>query len=156
MKIPSLAFFVKDAKKRYDDNLDGYIKNSISQCIPKVFVNKILIFKDFFAGIEDLLKSNNPEEVSFQSSFNKKSARKILALTSKDLKKSLNTLLKSVQKQFPDASLLHVVWHSIQKEMLTNWTRYEELSNLIYCEDFLFPVAELIEIFAEISKSKIK
>lgn len=103
-----------------------------------------------------MLKTNQPEEVAYQVRYNKKSARKALQITAKEVKKNVDQLFKKAQKQFPDEGLLHVVWRNIQEEFLKKWNRFEKVSQMVYSEAFLFPSQELIQMFAEISKYRIK
>ena len=61
--------------------------------------------KDYFEGVERLLKTTAPTEISSNSSYSKTALRKVVKeFTTKDVKKHVDTLFKRVEKHFTDAS----------------------------------------------------
>jgi exocyst complex component 1 len=61
--------------------------------------------KDYFEGIERLLKTTAPTEVASNSSYSKSSLRKVVKeYNSKDVRKHVDALFKRVEKHFTEAS----------------------------------------------------
>ncbi|KAJ3237799.1 hypothetical protein HDU78_003877 [Chytriomyces hyalinus] len=69
-KIAGLEQFVKASKTLYDQNLDAYVKIVIRKPLGKIL--------EFFEGVDNLLKSLAPEEVSFHLQFSKLALRDVL------------------------------------------------------------------------------
>ena len=61
--------------------------------------------QDYFEGIERLLKTTAPSEVSANSAYNKSALKKVIKeFTAKDVRKHVDALFKRVEKHFEDAS----------------------------------------------------
>lgn len=63
---------VKFSKAQYDLHLISYIKSVVRRPLGKLL--------EFFEGVEDLLKTKTPEEITFHLSYNKASLKKMLSL----------------------------------------------------------------------------
>jgi hypothetical protein len=62
-------------------------------------------FKDYFEGVERLLKTTAPTEVASNSSYNKSALKKtVKEYNSKDVRKHVDALFKRVEKHFTEAS----------------------------------------------------
>ena len=90
--------------------------------------------QDYFAGLEQLLRTTPPTEVSLHSAYTKSSLRRILSdVRPKDLRKAIDALYKRVDKHFgadissPSAEhtdVLKTVWKACEEELTrltTNW-----------------------------------
>ncbi|KAJ3078629.1 Exocyst complex component 1, partial [Rhizoclosmatium hyalinum] len=111
---------------------------------------------EFFENVENLLKSNAPEEVSFH--LHKVTLRDVLKkYPGKEIKKGLEQLYKRVEKSFTDedGSLLQVVWRGIQEAFAKSLKRYEELIALCYPDTGLrveFTMDDLLGYFSELAQ----
>lgn len=91
-KIPSLDVYVKQAKASYDLNLSTYCKVVIRRPFGKLLVSirrvcsrrkwnrkvsPLTILQEFFEGIENLLKTQAPEEISFNLSYSKTALKEV-------------------------------------------------------------------------------
>ncbi|KAI9327547.1 exocyst complex component Sec3-domain-containing protein [Obelidium mucronatum] len=157
-KIAGLEQFVKASKVLYDVNVEAYIKIVIRKPLGKLL--------EFFENVENLLKSNAPEEVSFH--LHKVSLRDVLKkYPGKEIKKGLEQLYKKVEKSFTateeeagtnshSGSLLQVVWRGIQEACAKNLKRYEELIALCYSDTGLkveFTMDDLLGYFSELAQN---
>jgi exocyst complex component 1 len=62
-------------------------------------------FQDYFDGVERLLKTTAPSEVSSNSSYSKSALKKaVKEFNAKDVRKHVDVLFKRVEKHFTDAS----------------------------------------------------
>lgn len=90
--------------------------------------------QDYFAGLEQLLRTTPPTEVSLHSAYTKSSLRRVLSdVRAKDLRKAIDALYKRVDKHFgadissPAAEhtdVLKTVWKACEDELsrlTTNW-----------------------------------
>ncbi|KAJ3238126.1 hypothetical protein HDU77_011556, partial [Chytriomyces hyalinus] len=150
-KIAGLEQFVKASKTLYDQNLDAYVKIVIRKPLGKIL--------EFFEGVDNLLKSLAPEEVSFHLQFSKLALRDVLnKYPGKEIKKGLDALYKRVEKNFTneDGSLLQVVWRGIQEACTNSLKRYEVLISLCYPDTglkVLFTIDDLLGYFSDIAKN---
>lgn len=64
-----------------------------------------LALQEYFEGVERILKTTAPSEVSSNSSYSKSSVKKVIKeYNSKDIRKIVDTLFKRVEKHFDEAS----------------------------------------------------
>ncbi|GAA5834785.1 hypothetical protein JCM3766R1_003238 [Sporobolomyces carnicolor] len=125
-KVAALAPFVQQAREKYDQNLAAYIRLILRRPLSRVV--------DYFAGLEQLLRTTPPTEVSLHSAYTKSSLRRILSdVRPKDLRKAIDALYKRVDKHFgadissPSAEhtdVLKTVWKACEEELTrltTNW-----------------------------------
>ncbi|GAA5904040.1 uncharacterized protein JCM6883_002064 [Sporobolomyces salmoneus] len=125
-KVAALAPFVQQAREKYDQNLAAYIRLILRRPLSRVV--------DYFAGLEQLLRTTPPTEVSLHSAYTKSALRRILSdVRPKDLRKAIDALYKRVDKHFgadissPAAEHTDVsktVWKACEDELTrltTNW-----------------------------------
>ncbi|GAA5882579.1 hypothetical protein JCM16303_002054 [Sporobolomyces ruberrimus] len=125
-KVAALAPFVQQAREKYDQNLAAYIRLILRRPLSRVV--------DYFAGLEQLLRTTPPTEVSLHSAYTKSSLRRVLSdVRAKDLRKAIDALYKRVDKHFgadissPSAEhtdVLKTVWKACEDELTrltTNW-----------------------------------
>ncbi|GAA5913162.1 hypothetical protein JCM6882_005804 [Rhodosporidiobolus microsporus] len=125
-KVPALAPFVAQAREKYDQNLAAYIRLILRRPLARVL--------DFFAGLEQLLRTTPPTEVSLHSAYTRSALRRTTSdVRSKDLRKAIDVLYKRVDKHFggdvasPAAEqneVLKTVWKATEDEMqrlVGNW-----------------------------------
>ncbi|KAJ3295740.1 Exocyst complex component 1 [Borealophlyctis nickersoniae] len=149
-KVPTLDTYVKQAKSAYDVNLDAYCKVVIRKPLGKLW--------DFFEGIDALLKTNTPEEVSYHVQFSKTALKDVVKkYPGKEIKKGLELLYKRVVKHYTDEEgLLQVVWRGIQEEVTRRLRRYEDIIAQCYPETSIrleFTMDELLGYFSELARA---
>ncbi|KAK9764277.1 hypothetical protein K7432_008340 [Basidiobolus ranarum] len=71
-KIPVLEAYGKQARDMYEASLSCYVKAVMRRPLARLL--------EFFDGVEGLLKTTSPEEVSYHLSYNKVALRKVVAL----------------------------------------------------------------------------
>ncbi|KAI0961988.1 hypothetical protein AcW1_000916 [Taiwanofungus camphoratus] len=97
LQIGSVAVFLKRAETIYDENLSAYVKIVLRRPFLKII--------DYFEGVERLLKTTAPSEVSSNSSYSKSALKKVIKeYTAKDVRKHIDVLFKRVEKHFTEAS----------------------------------------------------
>ncbi|KAJ3989555.1 exocyst complex component Sec3-domain-containing protein [Lentinula detonsa] len=97
MEIGSVAGFVRKAEAIYDENLNAYVKIILRRPFSKII--------DYFEGVERLLKTTAPSEISTNSNYNRSALKKVVKeFNAKDIRKVLDTLFKRVEKHFTEAS----------------------------------------------------
>lgn len=141
-KVPALVTFVAQAREKYTQNLDAYIRLILRRPLSRVLVRclslslslltKTMLIsfykQDYFQGLEQLLRTTPPTEVSLHSAYTKSALRRTLSdLRAKDLRKAVDALYKRVDKHFGDASVtnpsaehvvvLKTVWTACEDEM---------------------------------------
>jgi exocyst complex component 1 len=141
-KVPALVTFVAQAREKYTQNLDAYIRLILRRPLSRVLVRLITLCpsahpstanlsryqQDYFQGLEQLLRTTPPTEVSLHSAYTKSALRRTLSdLRAKDLRKAVDALYKRVDKHFGDASVtnpsaehvivLKAVWTACENEM---------------------------------------
>jgi len=63
------------------------------------------LLKDFFSGLEQLLRNTPANEVSLHAAYTKSAAKKATSsMNTKDLRKAIETMSKRVEKHFFDVS----------------------------------------------------
>ncbi|BGP14101.1 hypothetical protein JCM10213_002398 [Rhodosporidiobolus nylandii] len=118
-KVAALAPFVAQAREKYDQNLAAYIRLILRRPLARVL--------DFFAGLEQLLRTTPPTEVSLHGAYTRSSLRRVTSdVRPKDLRKAIDALYKRVDKHFggdvasPAAEqneMLKTVWKACEDEM---------------------------------------
>ncbi|KAK8845463.1 hypothetical protein IAR55_006176 [Kwoniella newhampshirensis] len=141
---PVLGVFHQRAKGLYEENLLTYIKLMVRRSFAK--------FIDFFDGIERLLQTTPPNEVSLHQSYNRSALKKVLKdHGAKDMRKAIEAMSKRVDKHFEDdddgpstisggngsgggqnAVLIQTVWKEITNELLKETTRAVGIINKSY------------------------
>ncbi|OCH94698.1 hypothetical protein OBBRIDRAFT_769029 [Obba rivulosa] len=97
LELGSVAGFLKRAQAIYEENLNAYVKIVLRRPFSKII--------DYFEGVERLLKTTAPSEVSSNSSYSKSALKKVLKeYTAKDVRKHIDVLFKRVEKHFTEAS----------------------------------------------------
>ncbi|KAK4058603.1 hypothetical protein OIO90_000047 [Microbotryomycetes sp. JL221] len=115
-KVPALSSFVSQAKDKYQQNLEAYIRLILRRPLSRVL--------DYFAGLESLLRTTPPTEVSLHSAYTKAALKRVLSdLRAKDVRKAVDALYKRVDKHFSDQTVsdagvvLKTVWNACDDEM---------------------------------------
>jgi len=97
IEVGSVSVFVKRAEAIYDENMSAYVKIVLRRPFAKII--------DYFDGVERLLKTTAPSEVSSNSSYNKSALKKaVKEFNAKDVRKHVDVLFKRVEKHFTEAS----------------------------------------------------
>ncbi|KZT30718.1 hypothetical protein NEOLEDRAFT_1126325 [Neolentinus lepideus HHB14362 ss-1] len=97
LEIGSVAVFLKRAESIYDENLNAYVKMILRRPLAKII--------DYFEGVERLLRTTAPTEVSNNGSYNKSALKKIVKdYNAKDMRKHVDALFNRVEKHFTEAS----------------------------------------------------
>lgn len=97
LDIGSVAAFLQRAEAIYDENLNAYVKIALRRPFAKII--------DYFEGVERLLKTTAPSEVSSNGSYSKSALKKVVKeFTTKDIRKHVDALFKRVEKHFTEAS----------------------------------------------------
>ncbi|KAF8832200.1 hypothetical protein HHX47_DHR1001902 [Lentinula edodes] len=97
MEIGSVASFVRKAEAIYDENLNAYVKIILRRPFAKII--------DYFEGVERLLKTTAPSEISTNNNYNRSSLKKVVKeFNAKDIRKVVDNLFKRVEKHFTEAS----------------------------------------------------
>ncbi|KAF7339614.1 Sec3-PIP2-bind domain-containing protein [Mycena sanguinolenta] len=97
IEIGSVTSFLKRAEAIYDENLSAYVKIVLRRPFGKLI--------DYFEGVERLLKTTAPSEISTNPSYNKSALKKVVKeYNAKDVRKHVDALFKRVEKHFTEAS----------------------------------------------------
>ncbi|OBZ79929.1 Exocyst complex component 1 [Grifola frondosa] len=97
IEIGSVAVFLKRAETIYEENLNAYVKIVLRRPFSKII--------EYFEGVERLLKTTAPSEISSNSSYSKSALKKVVKeYNSKDVRKHIDALFKRVEKHFTEAS----------------------------------------------------
>ncbi|KAF8213226.1 exocyst complex component sec3 subunit [Mycena galopus ATCC 62051] len=97
IEIGSVTVFLRKAEAIYDENLGAYVKIVLRRPFGKLI--------DYFEGVERLLKTTAPSEVSTNPSYNKSALKKVVKeYNAKDIRKHVDALFKRVEKHFTEAS----------------------------------------------------
>ncbi|KAA1467891.1 exocyst complex component sec3 subunit [Dentipellis sp. KUC8613] len=96
-EIGSVNVFMRRAEELYDENLSAYVRLVLKRPFAKII--------DYFDGIERLLKTTAPSEVSSNSNYNRSALKKVVKeYNAKDVRKLVDSLFKRVEKHFTEAS----------------------------------------------------
>ncbi|GAA6011560.1 hypothetical protein JCM11491_004688 [Sporobolomyces phaffii] len=136
-KVAALAPFVQQAREKYDQNLAAYIRLILRRPLSRVV--------DYFAGLEQLLRTTPPTEVSLHSAYTKSSLRRTLSdVRAKDLRKAIDALYKRVDKHFgadissPSAEhtdVLKTVWKACEDELTRLTSTWRSLVQKCYPDE---------------------
>ncbi|KAJ7169718.1 exocyst complex component sec3 subunit [Mycena filopes] len=97
IEIGSVTVFLRRAEGIYDENLGAYVKIVLRRPFGKLI--------DYFEGVERLLKTTAPSEVSTNANYNKSALKKVVKeYNAKDIRKHVDALFKRVEKHFTEAS----------------------------------------------------
>ncbi|KAJ7225687.1 exocyst complex component sec3 subunit [Mycena pura] len=97
IEIGSVTVFLRRAEAIYDENLTAYVKIVLRRPFGKLI--------DYFDGVERLLKTTAPSEVSTNANYNKSALKKVVKeYNAKDIRKHVDALYKRVEKHFTEAS----------------------------------------------------
>ncbi|CCM03119.1 uncharacterized protein FIBRA_05240 [Fibroporia radiculosa] len=127
LQIGSVASFLRRAQVIYEENLNAYVKIVLRRPFFKII--------DYFEGVERLLKTTAPTEVSSNSSYSRSTLKKVVKeYNAKDVRKHIDSLFKRVEKHFTEASekattddvsvgiasgtVLVGVWRACEEELL--------------------------------------
>ncbi|KAI0271421.1 exocyst complex component Sec3-domain-containing protein [Gloeopeniophorella convolvens] len=124
-EIGSVNVFSSRAEAVYEENLSAYVKIVLRRPFSKII--------DYFDGVERLLKTTAPTEVSGNSSYSRSALKKVVReYDAKDVRKHVDALFKRVEKHFTEASekttgessgiapgtVLVGVWKACEEELL--------------------------------------
>ncbi|KAL0074941.1 exocyst complex component Sec3-domain-containing protein [Phycomyces blakesleeanus] len=148
-KLHVLERWIKHAKSQYDSRLNAYIKVIIRRPLGKLL--------EFFEGVEAMMHTSTPEEVSFHTNYNKIQLRKVIMLyPAKEIKKSLELLYRRVDKHFSEEEgLLQVVWRGIQEEFIRQHEKMEDLIQKCYPDAGVhleFTIQDLLAMMSELAR----
>ncbi|EJD03708.1 uncharacterized protein FOMMEDRAFT_82797 [Fomitiporia mediterranea MF3/22] len=120
LNINAVNAFKRNAESIYDENLNAYVKIVMRRSFAKII--------DFFDGVDRLLKTTAPTEVSKNSSYNRSALKRVVKeYDSKDIRKNIDALFKRVEKHFTDAdapegspasTVMTGVWKACEDELL--------------------------------------
>nr|XP_039251957.1 exocyst complex component 1-like isoform X3 [Styela clava] len=155
LKIVGLEQERKEAKTKYNDNLQNYVSSLMGRPLEKL--------SNFFEGVEQVMEGGvRAEEVSFQLKFSKQELRKcIKEYTGKDVKKGLEALYHKITKHTSDNEnrLQRVVWQYMQDEFLRQYKHFEDLINKCYPGSGMkleFTIQDVLQYFTDIALSQEK
>ncbi|OBZ85134.1 Exocyst complex component 1 [Choanephora cucurbitarum] len=148
-KLHVLEKWIKHAKAQYDNSLNAYIKVIIRRPLGKLL--------EFFEGVEQMMHTSTPEEVSFHMNYNKTQLRRVITMyPPKEIKKSLEQLYKRVDKHFTEEEgLLQVVWRGIQEEFIRQHEKMETLIRQCYPDagvQLEFTIQDLLAMMSELAR----
>ncbi|KAI8990352.1 exocyst complex component Sec3-domain-containing protein [Pilobolus umbonatus] len=148
-KLHVLEKWIKHAKTQYDNSLNAYIRVIIRRPLGRLL--------EFFEGVENMMRTNTPEEVSFHMNYNKTQLRKVISMyPAKEIKKSLEQLYKRVDKHFSEEEgLLQVVWRGIQEEFIRQHEKMEDLIYKCYHDagaHLEFTIQDLLGMMSELAR----
>ncbi|KAI0715395.1 exocyst complex component Sec3-domain-containing protein [Earliella scabrosa] len=97
IEIGTVVMFLKRAEAIYEENLNAYVKIVLRRPFSKII--------EYFEGVERLLKTTAPSEISSNSSYSKSALKKVVKeYNAKDIRKHVDALFKRVEKHFDEAS----------------------------------------------------
>ncbi|CAJ0849557.1 20745_t:CDS:10 [Entrophospora sp. SA101] len=137
-KIHVLDPFMRYARNSYDKHLEAYAKAVIRRPL--------------------LRTTAAPEEVGFRLQYSKAALKKVISqLPGKEIRKSLESLYKRVDKHFTEYDeLLQVVWRSIEEEVIRTYERFTLTINKCYPDSNItleFSMDDLLTYFSDIAKN---
>lgn len=155
LKIVGLEQERKEAKNKYNSNLQNYVNSLMGRPLEKL--------SNFFEGVEQVMEGGvRAEEVSFQLKFSKQELRKcIKEYTGKDVKKGLEQLYHKISKHTSEYEnrLLRVVWQYMQDEFLRQYKHFEDLITKCYPGSGIkleFTIQDVLQYFTDIALSQEK
>lgn len=151
LKIPILENEKKEAKQKYDENLNAYTKDRLGRPLEKLHT--------FVEGVKAKMNQGvKPEEIGFQLAFSKQELRKVIKeYPGKEVKKSLDHLYKKLEKHLSEEeNLYQVVWVSMQKEFIKQYNIYVELIKKCYPDSNItleFSQEDVLQFFSDIAQT---
>lgn len=133
INVIALKVSLEKAKEQYDHNLALYIRLVLRRPLAR--------FIDYFQGLEELLRTTEPSQVSQHNQYTKSSLKRMISsLDKKDLKKSIESLSKRVDKHFTDlvnpsaenSVVMETVWNACQKELIRMIEDWQSLIEKCY------------------------
>ncbi|PLW50744.1 hypothetical protein PCASD_00689 [Puccinia coronata f. sp. avenae] len=119
INAPALKVSLEKAKEQYDHNLALYIGLVLRRPLAR--------FIDYFQGIDELLRTTEPSQIPQHSQYTRASLKRVISTQDKkDIKKSIETLSKRVDKHFSDLAnpsaensvVMATVWSACEKELI--------------------------------------
>jgi len=96
-KLNAVSTFKRRAEAIYEENLSAYVKIVLRRPFAKII--------DYFEGVERLLKTTAPTEVSKNASYNRSALKRVVKdYNVKDVRKHIDSLFKRVEKHFTEGS----------------------------------------------------
>ncbi|BGP46275.1 hypothetical protein JCM10450v2_002117 [Rhodotorula kratochvilovae] len=136
-KVAALAPFVEQARAKYDQNLTAYIRLILRRPLARQL--------DFFFGLEQLLRTMPPTEVSLHNAYTRSSLRRVTAdIRAKDLRKAIDALFKRVDKHFggevanqaaAHTDVLKTVWKACEEEVVRLVSHWKALIAKCYPDE---------------------
>ncbi|GAA5835794.1 hypothetical protein JCM9279_004648 [Rhodotorula babjevae] len=136
-RVVALGPFVSAARAKYDQNLAAYIRLILRRPLARQL--------DWFAGLEQLLRTTPPTEVSLHTAYTRSALRRITAETrAKDLRKAIDALYKRVDKHFgaevvnqaaQQKDVLKTVWKACEDELVRLVAEWKALIAKCYPDD---------------------
>ncbi|XP_043913553.1 exocyst complex component 1-like [Protopterus annectens] len=153
-KIASLEPRKKEAKQKYTQYLNSYIKMQLGQPLEKL--------NHFFDGVRGRVAQGvKDDEVSFQLAYSKQELRKVIdKYPGKEVKKSLELVYKKILKHLSEEeNLILVVWRAMEQEFLQQYKDFDSLMSRCYSGSGItldFTVDDLLQYFSIIPQSSIQ
>ncbi|TNY17143.1 exocyst complex component Sec3-domain-containing protein [Rhodotorula diobovata] len=136
-RVAALAPFVDQARTKYDQNLAAYIRLILRRPLGRQL--------DWFAGLEQLLRTTPPTEVSLHGAYTRSALRRITSETrAKDLRRAIDALFKRVDKHFgaevvnqaaQQKDVLKTVWKACEDELVRLVSVWKGLIAKCYPDD---------------------
>jgi len=96
-EIGSVSVFSTRAEAVYEENLNAYVKIVLRRPFSKII--------DYFDGVEQMLRTVAPSEVSSSGGYSRSALKKVVKeFDAKDVRKHVDALFKRVEKHFTEAS----------------------------------------------------
>ncbi|KAL5533999.1 hypothetical protein ACEPAG_459 [Sanghuangporus baumii] len=119
VNITAVNAFKRRAEAIYDENLGAYVKMVMRRSFAKII--------DFFDGVDRMLKTTAPTEISKNSSYNRSALKRVVKeYDAKDVRKNIDALFKRVEKHFTDTDapeattnikVMSDVWKACEEEL---------------------------------------
>ncbi|KAG0145820.1 hypothetical protein CROQUDRAFT_671528 [Cronartium quercuum f. sp. fusiforme G11] len=138
VNAPALKPFLEQAKEQYDQNLNLYIRLVLRRPLAR--------FIDFFQGIQQLLRTTSPTEISLHSQYTKSALKRLLgSFDKKDVRKAVEALAKRVDKHFTDVAnpsaensvVMNTVWVACEAELGKWIEEWKDVLNKCYAGEGL-------------------
>lgn len=153
-RVHALDDFVSQARDKYHENLDSYIKLVLRRPLARLLASHTTSTssethltdtsyrtQDFFHGLEQLLRTTPPTEVSLHGAYTKGALRRTISdLRAKDLRKAIDVLYKRVDKHFGDVlnpsaehtAVIKEVWKACEDEVQRLTSAWKSLIEKCY------------------------
>ncbi|KAL3678385.1 hypothetical protein R1sor_021341 [Riccia sorocarpa] len=134
----------------YQQASEAYEQASTRFVISIIYYQYSRLFQ-FFEGVEKLLYTIRPDEVSFTVNFSQADMRKTVNGSLKGVEKALREMYRRMQKQLISDELLPSVWGKLREVFLDKYENLEALMLKCYPTDPLSPSsAEMEKIFDKV------